>query len=192
MKIYLMRHGETDYNKKDLIQGMVDIPLNETGEEQSVAAHKKIEKISFDAIYASPLCRAIRTGELATGLNPNTFIVDERIREIAFGEAEAQPKCQIKDTMRKFFDEPQNYEPGTGADSFSELSDRVTGFLKELVEKPYENVLVLSHGASIASMLLFICRKELKDFWSFVLTNCCVIEIEYINGKFKLIQIDNS
>ena len=58
--------------------------------------------------------------------------------------------------MRKFFDEPQNYEPGTGADSFSELSDRVTGFLKELVEKPYENVLVLSHGASIASMLLFI------------------------------------
>ena len=64
MLLYLVRHGETDWNLQRRIQGSTDIPLNDTGREQAAATGRLLARREWDAIYSSPLSRAIETGEL--------------------------------------------------------------------------------------------------------------------------------
>ena len=64
MKILLVRHGETDFNKNKLIQGHSDIVLNETGKEQAINAGRKITDFDIDAVFSSPLKRALETARL--------------------------------------------------------------------------------------------------------------------------------
>ena len=67
MKIWITRHGQTKYNKMKLMQGRTDEPLNETGIAQAKAARERIGDVHFDAVYASPLDRAIVTGAIIGG-----------------------------------------------------------------------------------------------------------------------------
>ena len=64
MMIYVTRHGQTDLNAKKLMQGRSDIPLNDTGRAQARAAREKLGNIKFDAVYSSPLCRAVETASI--------------------------------------------------------------------------------------------------------------------------------
>ena len=89
MKIYVTRHGQTDYNKKELMQGRSDIPLNETGMEQAHATKAKVGDVKFDAVYASPLIRAVQTASIIGDIDPSEIIKDERIIEADFGRYEA-------------------------------------------------------------------------------------------------------
>ena len=84
MKVYLMRHGETDYNKKGLIQGTLDIPLNEFGLELAEKTKEGFEKegLTFDYCYCSPLIRARQTAEIILRGTDTPLSYDERIREI--------------------------------------------------------------------------------------------------------------
>ena len=61
MTIYLVRHGETDWNARRIVQGVTDIPLNETGLAQAAAARELMKDVPIDIIYSSPLVRAYRT-----------------------------------------------------------------------------------------------------------------------------------
>lgn len=87
MRIYIARHGQTDWNVQHKAQGHSDIPLNEAGIQQAEALRDNIKDIKFTAVYASPLKRAAKTAEIATsGKYPITF--DERLAERSFGDYE--------------------------------------------------------------------------------------------------------
>ena len=77
MKIYITRHGQTDYNAKELMQGQIDIPLNETGIAQAKATRKKVEDVKFDAVYSSPLDRAKTTASIVGNIDKDKIIKDE-------------------------------------------------------------------------------------------------------------------
>lgn len=74
MKIYLIRHGETDWNKKLKIQGQADIPLNQTGRMQAEIAAKYLDGIQFDAVFSSPLLRARETAKIIIKIEKYPFI----------------------------------------------------------------------------------------------------------------------
>lgn len=97
MKVYLMRHGETDYNKKGLIQGTLDIPLNEFGLELAEKTKEGFEKegLTFDYCYCSPLIRARQTAEIILRGTDTPLSYDERIREMNFGEGEGQKLADL-------------------------------------------------------------------------------------------------
>ncbi|XP_030844449.1 fructose-2,6-bisphosphatase TIGAR isoform X2 [Strongylocentrotus purpuratus] len=86
-----VRHGETEYNKKGLLQGQIDIPLNETGLKQADALGRYLAKERFDRVYSSDLSRCVQTTEgvirNATVPRPN-MVKDARLRERSFGEGE--------------------------------------------------------------------------------------------------------
>ena len=88
-KVILVRHGETDWNKEYRLQGRTQILLNERGREQArqTAAGLKRQGIVFDAVYASPLLRAVETAEILSGFPRERIKTDERIIEFAFGAA---------------------------------------------------------------------------------------------------------
>ena len=88
MKIWITRHGQTRLNKLRLMQGLTDEPLNITGIMQAKEARKRIGDVHFDAVYASPLDRAIKTGAYIGGVKPSEVIIDERLTETDFGKYE--------------------------------------------------------------------------------------------------------
>ena len=88
MKIYFIRHGETDWNIVKRLQGATDIPLNENGEALARETAEGLKEIPFDMVFTSPLKRAYRTAEIVKGNREIPLIIEERIREICFGDYE--------------------------------------------------------------------------------------------------------
>ena len=99
MKIWITRHGQTRLNKARLMQGLTDEPLNEKGLEQARMARQRIGDVHFDAVYASPLNRAIMTGAIIGGVDPSEVIIDKRIIEAGFGKYE-QKKYHLTGIQR--------------------------------------------------------------------------------------------
>ena len=85
MKIYLVRHGETDWNQAGLLQGQTDIALNAQGLEQAREAAERLKDVPFEIAFCSPLIRAKRTAEIIIGDRKITLTTDERLRELNFG-----------------------------------------------------------------------------------------------------------
>lgn len=185
MIVYFIRHGETDFNKRCLIQGMSDIPLNDKGIQQAGIAAEWFEKqnITFDRVFASPLVRARKTAAIVSGRTFEEVQPDARIREMDFGVDEGKPYSLIKD----LFDAPESYIPPEGAESIEELQTRAQKFLDMLSEmaasdESVHTVLSASHGAALRGIMSCINHCELKDFWRSGLSNCCVYKIHLENN----------
>ena len=88
MDIYLIRHGETDWNKMRRLQGVTDIPLNACGIELAEKTAEGLKNVPFDRIYTSPLIRAKKTAEIIRGDRPVELVVTDGLKEISFGEYE--------------------------------------------------------------------------------------------------------
>ena len=88
MKIYMIRHGETDWNKKRKLQGQVDIPLNEFGRLLAKETAPALADVPFAVCYTSPLKRAAETARLVLGDREVPIVPDKRIQEMSFGEFE--------------------------------------------------------------------------------------------------------
>lgn len=186
MKLYIMRHGETDGNKSKILQGRLDNPLNEAGREQAKSAGEKLADISFDACFVSPLTRAIQTAEIATGWDRSRMIKDDRIVEISFGSMEGRTLEDLGMEALKFFLEPANYKAPEDAETFEELIARVSEFLEDMKKQPYENMLVVSHGAAIHAMLLVLRQCPLEQFWRLDVGNCGVTEVTLTGNEWKI------
>ena len=140
MKLYLVRHGITDWNARKKIQGQVDIPLNETGRDLARKTAEGLKDVPFDLCMTSPLCRAKETARIILG-SRNVNILDEpRLMEMAFGDYEG--KCcsregwELPEGFHKFFDDPAGYEPPRGGESFADVKKRTGAFLADLYQKP--------------------------------------------------------
>ena len=88
MKLYIIRHGETAWNKKLLLQGQTDIPLNENGRELAQVTARALQMVPFDLCITSPLLRAKETAQIILGSRKIPFWEDARIQEIGFGTYE--------------------------------------------------------------------------------------------------------
>lgn len=197
MVIYLIRHGETDWNTKRLLQGATDIPLNQNGIEVAELTAEGLRDVEFDLIFTSPLKRARETAEIIRGERKIPIIPDERLREICFGPYEGLC-CQkegwnIPDPdFEKFFTSPGEYVPPKGGESIRQLCERTTQFLQELVhQKDYQDktILLSGHGAVVKGLLSSITITDLKDFWNGgVHKNCGVSILDVNEGKITLRQ----
>ena len=101
MKIWITRHGQTKLNKEHLMQGRTDEPLNETGFSQAKAARKMIGDVTFDAVYASPLRRAVDTAVIIGNVPEKDVIIDPRLIEVDFGKYELRPYLHASFRPRK-------------------------------------------------------------------------------------------
>lgn len=154
MNIYVLRHGQTDYNIEGKFQGQIDIKMNENGEEQTDKAAEELNKINFDIIFCSPLNR---TKDTAKKINNQNIKFDKRIIERSFGSLEGQYGIpDYEDNIEKYHIEP-----------IDEVKVRVSEFLDEILEKykNKENILIVSHEG-IAQVINWYFNKEknLKEF----------------------------
>src|SRR5690625_4077448 len=145
-KIYLVRHGETDWNIKGIIQGQTNIPLNKTGEIQARECGEYFKNKPVDAIISSPLMRAKKTTQLINQTLNLPIIYEDRLKERYFGIAEGKSKIEL---IKKF---PQQVYPSQ--EPLLALNDIVRAY-------PNQNVLVIAHGAVINSILASVSNHTM-------------------------------
>ena len=197
MKLYLLRHGETDWNKAGRFQGQTDIPLNDAGRELARITRRNMPPVKFDRVYCSPLQRAVETAKIfLEGDFPLEQIrYDKRIIEISFGEQEGAIIQQAKDDpthpMFNMLWHPEAYEPKGNAESFAQVVERANDFLQHEIlplEKECENILIVAHGALNRSLVVAAGHKEIKNFWGARYYNCCVTTLEVKDGQIDLLK----
>lgn len=197
MKIYIIRHGETDANKNHILQGTIDWPLNDYGIELAKITGTNMKGIKFDACFSSPLIRAKQTAELVLDCSDNNISIqyDNRLKEIDLGiyEGKKFSREQLEVPLPVILLLKRNpFLCGRfkGGETAREVCKRTQDFLKELITKDYENVLVSTHGCAMRAMLNILYKNRLNFWQGNVPYNCTVNIIEVKNGKMKLIEKD--
>lgn len=172
MRIFLVRHGETDWNLKKLMQGRTDIPLNETGKMQALEVKEKLKNEKIDICFSSPLSRTLTTAKIITNLD---IIIDERLIERNAGTLEGKDSKIYKQINYYDFKSNSNQY---GVENVKDLFARASKFLEDIKEKYLDKtVLIVSHGATIRALHYVITGyDENTNFLELKIPNCCVFE----------------
>lgn len=152
----LLRHGQTDWNINFLLQGVTDIPMNQTGIEQVKLAAKAIRTEDWDVIITSPLSRARQTAEIIASLHGYTEVIEQELLiERSFGEAEGLSHDQWR---AKY----SNLDVIPGGESRTQLVERSRLLLETISQElAGKRVLAISHGALIRTLIAIASNNEL-------------------------------
>lgn len=158
--IYFVRHGQTDWNVKSIIQGHSDIPLNENGVSQAKKIAEKMTNVRFDAVFSSDLLRAKRTAEIIVLEKKLAVKTTEALRERFFGRFEGkdwrQYDREIVTLLKKY--RKVGYDSKKAImETDSSMISRVITFLREIaVAYPGKTVLMVSHGGLMRTLLIHL------------------------------------
>lgn len=171
MEIYVLRHGQTDYNVRNVYQGQIDVPLNNVGIEQAKEIAKKFTDIKVDAILVSPLTRAKQTAQYVSEVTKTPMTIEKGLIERSFGEMEGhhnREDCNIQ--MLSDYD--KNYDI-FNVEPIQNLFKRVYSFMDSIVERFKGKDIVLVTHACVAEAIECYCKgmPEDKDILSLVLKN---------------------
>lgn len=171
-KIFLIRHGETEYNKSRRLQGWLDIPLNEVGHKQAQAAAQKLVNHRLDALYSSDLARAHETASQiakVTKLKVNqSFALRETDMGIFAGWAWESEPDPVKEQLWQEFEHARDNLVldwhGHDGESIGEMVKRISNFLSELsTNHKDQHVGIVTHGGTINHILEHYQLKSSLD-----------------------------
>ncbi len=184
-KLYLIRHGQTDYSRDKKYCGSRDVPLNAEGMLQAEKLARRFSHVAVDAVYASDLRRAIQTAGIC--FKESRVIVWPSFREMDFGVLEG---LGYEDAMKNF---PAIYDAWIHTpldvtlpqgESFGHFCERVDDGMKLLLaENKGKSIALITHGGPIRVILCHALGRGVKDFWSIKQDNAALNMIEYHEGR---------
>lgn len=191
MKIYLIRHGETEENLKKSYYGDIDCTLTAKGRAQGEKLRLFLEKVSFDKVFSSEKKRAKETLEL---IYKGKYEEDKRLNERSFGIFEGLTykdlENQFKEELVSWNEDWINYSMERG-ESFKVFYNRVQGFMEELIKQDIEKVLISTHGGVIRAIYTYIFNEKEEVYWRFASRNGDLSIINYEDGYFYIDSIFN-
>jgi len=173
--IYLVRHGETDWNAQNIIQGTKGLALNKKGLRQAMEAAKRLKQIKFDVAYSSDLVRAKKTTEIIALEHKISVTTNQALRERTYGEFEGKSEKYLReklaDLLKKFnklsYEKKASYQFPFGIESINSCVSRLVPFLKEIsITHLNQTILVGTHSDMIRYFLIhigFATETELTD-----------------------------
>ena len=181
--MFLVRHGETNWNAERRIQGQSESNLNETGRQQAHELQSWAESAGFDAVYSSSSVRTVETAEIITGNIDLPLQKRDDLREIHLGPWEQLLWSDIEQSgtqeVINFREYPHLFNL-EGAETFSELRERGINGLHQIAQQHHQGdkILVVSHGALLAAALSGLASVSLSRLWKNPsLPNCSVSEV---------------
>lgn len=182
-KLYLVRHGESEWNILSKVQGQSNTNLTSVGREQAKKVAKRLVEEKIDIIFSSDLNRALDTARIigkTFGLEVNTF---EELREIKFGIWEGLTTQEIVDKYTKehliWMKEPHNLNLPE-AEKLIDLQERLLRIVNTIMkDNKDKNILIVSHGASIKALILGILGIDISFYNKLTISNTSLSIIEY-------------
>jgi broad specificity phosphatase PhoE len=152
MELLIVRHGETEANRAGELQGHLDTPLTDRGNEQAKTVAAQLNAYDFDMTFSSPLKRALDTAKILAQRVNTDIRMSEALKEICYGEWEGTPKKALRSheawerrVADKYnFDHPGEFREAPG-ESYAAIHGRVATFFDDLLSEEYNRVLIVSH-----------------------------------------------
>lgn len=191
--LYLIRHGQTIWNVQKKMQGWNDSPLSELGIQQAEWLSERLENVSIDIIYSSPLGRALKTAEIVRGTKNIDIISRDNLREINGGMWEGKEQEYIekefKEQLNNYWNAPHLYVP-YGGENFEQVRDRAVKEIENIInENEGKNILVVTHGATLKCFMSYVRNISIKDLWEPpYIHQTSLTKIEVDNKKMKVIM----
>ncbi|MEK5392834.1 histidine phosphatase family protein [Margalitia sp. FSL K6-0131] len=191
--LYITRHGETEWNTQNRMQGWKDSNLTENGIKNAIELGERLKDISFSAIYSSPSGRTVTTTKMICGDRNISIIYEDNLKEIFLGEWEGKTKENIKENYpndyNAFWNCPHLYTPAQG-ESIADVKERVLKVL-ERIQKEHSsgNILIVTHSIVIKCLFLIFKGLSNERLWDppFIHdTSLTVVELDKENIRMVL------
>lgn len=195
--IYLIRHGETDFNKQNIVQGSgVDTNLNAQGIWQAEQFYAHYQHIAFDHICISALKRTYQSVQKFIEIDKIPYSIHEGLNEINWGIIEG--KRQNENDREQYFKVTNEWSNGNfhsrmfGGESAIELQNRQKNELKNIIEKMAKNnLLICMHGRAMKSFLCLLLNRPLSEMENFKHSNLGLYILAFDKGHFELLDSNN-
>ena len=195
MKLYIIRHGQTDWNIAKKIQGRQDIPLNERGRYQAVCLKKAMENRPVTAVFSSPQIRAMETAKAVASSSGSVVIPVKDLMEINYGSWEGKTEEALLQEDRALYEAWWSHPAETappGGESISQVNERCQQAWKELKPQLTGHAAILAHGRWLAHFMEQLLGNE-SVAASTVAHNASITTIEYEpeTERFTLVEFDD-
>ena len=191
-ELYIIRHGETDYNLTHRVQGCgIDTNLNQTGINQGSAFFEKYQSIDFELVYTSNLKRSQQTVDsfIKKGIN---WEIRPEIREISWGVYEGK-STKSEQWMKDKYDfmitqwGEGNFDAKLdNGESAAELRDRLNVFIEEIKQRPEQKILVCTHGRTLRCLMAILEEKHLREMENYEHSNTGLYKVNLDQDKFAV------
>ena len=188
MKLYIIRHAETEYNRKGIIQGSeVDSDINDIGDSQSKSFYDYYQNVNFDKIYTSDLKRTFQTVKRFTE-NGTEYEKLKEFNEISWGVN--QGKSDDLEDYSKLIDTwlagdlDNKFEKG---ESPNEMSLRLVKGFNKVLEDNHDTVLLCIHGRALRILLSKIIDNDLTKMDKYIHSNTGLYILEFKDGKYEIL-----
>jgi phosphoserine phosphatase len=175
LEIILVRHGETEWNATEVFRGRADVPLNETGLKQAQLLGEYLRREKIDAVYSSPLSRAVKTAEAIAGFQKTPVNIVSNLNDIDCGEWEGLSLAEVKerydDVYQDWQDTPEQVRL-PGGETLEEVRGRALPFVEDSVARLGEGKIALvSHRVVNKVLICALLTLDNAAFWNFKIDN---------------------
>lgn len=172
MNIYLTRHGESQWNVEERLQGSFDSCLTKKGkiESHKLRHYLNESEINIDLIYTSPSLRALETAEIIAKNKRVSSVKHPSLKEMDVGLWHGQTWTEIQQKYpqeyQRYWHQPHLYQATHGGEDFNQVQKRATTFLQNVIQNDnHSNILIVSHGVILNSILNYVEKQPLNNFW---------------------------
>jgi broad specificity phosphatase PhoE len=188
--IYLVRHGQTAWNKEEIFRGRTDVPLDETGLKQAELVGEYFKGMEVGAIYSSPLSRALKTAQKIAQFHDVEVQPLPGIIDMSFGKWEGRPHQEIREndgeTYRHWVEEPHLVRL-PGGEGLDDVRVRTMAALEEVIRNhPGKTLVLVSHRVICKVLICAILGLDNSHFWQITQDTTAINLIQYRNGKYIL------
>lgn len=198
MRIYLIRHGQTDWNIQGKIQGCHDIALNEMGRRQAKKLAEGMDSRPVSKIFSSTLKRARETAEMVGKRQVVEISLMPQLMEVEFGKWEGLTWDEIKAEYPREFESwshnPSDVAP-PGGETQEEIISRCAWAVKEILKRTNrrEDVCIVSHGATLAHLVSYMMQGNSEE-GGIIVENASITTLNYnpLKDDFVLLEINDT
>jgi broad specificity phosphatase PhoE len=188
-QIILVRHGETEWNVKEVFRGRIGIELNKTGLKQAQLLAKYLGDIKIDAIYSSPLSRALTTAEIIANYHKLKVEIAPGLIDFDYGEWQDLPHQEVRDKYSRLYAQwirhPDRVRMPAG-ESLDEVRKRAMNVVDRVIAKYEGSVVLVSHRVVNKVLICALLGLDNSHFWNIKQDTCGITSFTYENEQFIL------
>lgn len=197
MKIYILRHGQTNFNRDGRYQGIVDKDLNEFGRRQAELLGKRLQKYNIGIIYSSDFRRVVETSQIINKYIGTDIVIREELREINLGAWDTltmEERYKSHEAYAKEWEKHLEDLPYPEGECGGDVCKRAMKIIDEIICKPCENAAVVTSGGTAMILLSHFLGLEQYKRFSSTIDNCSMSIVDYdkFNQKFTVKCINDT
>mgnify|MGYP002609521920 FL=1 len=193
MRLYIIRHGQTDWNIEKKIQGRQDIPLNERGRYQADCLSKAMKNRPVTAVFSSPQIRAMETAKAVASSSGSVVIPVKDLMEINYGSWEGKTEEELLQEDRALYEAWWSHPAETappGGESISQVNERCQKAWKEIKPQLTGDAAIVAHGGLLAHFMEQLLKGSGEEGGERVVHNASITTFEYAPETGRIVLVD--